>query len=226
MTHSHPHAGSAALLEVLGPRSRAAVALARVIDPASIPAHIGGLSCHDAAALLARDDHHMAIRLLAGWLSTRESIWWACLCLEQILKWGADIGPPAVLTQVAQWVNLQDQAIATELAALTQDGKHVNTLATAVALTRANISPDAKHPVAPKPGLAHRMAALAILGASSPIPDAFRQPCLHHLIELGLDVAECMHLWVERAIPYHPGLRSESARAIFSTSGNIWENWK
>ena len=226
MTQPHPPAGSAALLGVLGPRSRASAALARVVDPASIPAHIGGLSCHDAAALLARDDQRMAIRLLAGWLSTREAVWWACLCLEQILKWGGDIGSPALLTRVAQWVNLQDPAIANELAAAALGQKPVDMLAAAVSLTRDNISPDVKHPVAPKPGLAHRMTALAILGASSPIPESYRQPCLHHLIELGLDVAECLHPWVEKAIPYHPGLRSESARAVLATTGNIWENWK
>ena len=65
-------------------------------------------------------------------------------------------------------------------------------LAAAVSLTRDNISPDAKHPVAPMPGLAHRMTSLAILGASSPIPESYRQPCLHHLIELGLDVAKTL----------------------------------
>ena len=226
MTPPHPPVGSPALLEVLGPRSRAAVALGRVVDPASIPAHIGGLSCHDAVALLARDDQRMAIRLLAGWLSTRESIWWACLCLEQILKWGADIGSPALLARVAQWVNHQDQAIANELAALAPGQKPVDILAAAVSLTRENLSPDAKHPVAPKPGLAHRMAALAIITASDLLPASCRKECDHHLIELGLDVAECLHLWAEHAIPYHPGLRSESARAVFSTTGNIWENWK
>lgn len=226
MTHSRPPAVSPALLGVLGPRSRASAALGRVVDPASIPANIGGLSCHDAVALLARDDQRMAIRLLAGWLSTRESIWWASLCLAQALKWGADIGPPAALTRVAQWVSLQDPAIATELAALGQGQKPAHILATAVSLTRDNMSPDTKHPVPPRPGLAHRMAALAINIASDGLPASCRKECDHHLIELGLDVAECMHLWVERAIPYHPGLRSESARAILSTSGNIWENWK
>ena len=226
MTQPHPPAGSAALLGVLGPRSRASAALARVVDPASIPAHIGGLSCHDAAALLARDDQRMAIRLLAGWLSTREAVWWACLCLEQILKWGGDIGSPALLTRVAQWVNLQDPAIANELAAAALGQKPVDMLAAAVSLTRDNISPAKGHPVAPKSGMANRMTGGAILAALARWPAKSRKACLDHLVNLGLDVAECLHLWEERAITNHPGLRSVSSRAFLSTSGNIWENWK
>lgn len=213
------------LLGVLEPRSRASVALERVVDAASIPPAVGGLSCHDAAALLSRDNPPMAIRLIAGWLSSREAVWWAALCLAQVSRCGADTGSRTAFARIVQWVN-QPDAAAAQLDSEALGSSPVSMLAAAVTLTRDNISPDARHPVAPRAGLAHRMAALSILSAAALWPADSRKACVNHLVQLGLDVAECLHLWRDKAIPYHPGLRSESARSVPPTTGNIWEKWK
>ena len=96
----------------------------------------------------------------------------------------------------------------------------------AVGFCTDNISPSKDHPVACPPGVVHKMVALSILAAANKWPGPNRKECLHHFIELGLDVAEGKHLWAEGAVPRHPGLRGNDA---FSTSlrgsGNIWENW-
>jgi hypothetical protein len=214
------------LLPALDPRARASTALGRVMDPAAIPAAIGGLSSHDAAALLARDNPPLAIRLIAGWLSTREAVWFAALGLAQVRQAGADTGSNETFQRVLRWVVQPDAGISRELGTEALGQSPVSMLAAAVMLCGDSISPDPKHPVAPRPGLSHRMAAMAILSAASLWPASSRAQCLDHLVRLGLDVAECLHLWQEKAIPYHQGLRSESARTYQPTTRNIWENWK
>jgi len=214
------------VLNVLEPQAKATVALGRVMDPAEAPAQVAGLSSSDAAQLLAREDPRMAVRLIAGWLSTREAIWWGALCLAQVRKSGADIGSAEALRRVVRWVGSPDAPNTEALAADDEGLAPAAMLARAVLLTRDNISPAKGHPVAPKPGMANRMAAAAILAALARWPAKGRKACLDHLVNLGFDVAECLHLWEERAITNHPGLRSVSARAFLSTSGNIWENWK
>lgn len=214
------------ILNVLDPQAKASMALARVMDPAEVPPAIAALTSTEAAIRLAKDDPRMAIRLISGWLSTREAVWYAALCLAQVRQAGADIGDPEALDRVVKWVKAPDGPSAEALASDSANHSPASLLARAVLQTRDNISPAKSNPVAPKPGMANRLAAMAVLGAAARWPGKNRKACVAHLVELGLDVAECLHLWEERAITNHPGLRATSSRAFLSTSGNIWENWK
>lgn len=214
------------VLSVLQPTAKAAEALGRVMDPRKVPAALGGLASSEAAQLLARENPRMAIRLIAAWLSTREAVWWGALCLAQVRKSNADIGSAEALRRVVAWVAAPEAPNAEALAGDAEGLMPTALLARAVLLTRDNISPAKGHPVAPKSGMANRMTGGAILAALARWPAKSRKACLDHLVNLGLDVAECLHLWEERAITNHPGLRSVSSRAFLSTSGNIWENWK
>ncbi|MFM7541558.1 MAG: DUF6931 family protein [Planctomycetota bacterium] len=214
------------ILNGLDPQAKASMALGRVMDGSDVPAPIAALSSTEAAVRLAKEDPRMAIRLIAGWLSTREAVWYAALCLAQVRQAGADIGDSEALARVVKWVKSPDGPNTEALAANGRDQSPASLLARAVLQTRDNISPAKSNPVAPKPGMANRLAAMAILGAAARWPGKNRGACVAHLVELGLDVAECLHLWEERAIANHPGLRATSSRAFLSTSGNIWENWK
>lgn len=214
------------VLNVLDPQVKATEALGRVMDPAEVPPAIAALSSTEAAIRLAKEDPRMAIRLIAGWLSTREAIWYAALCLAQVRKSGADIGDSDALARVVKWVKAPDGPNAEALAADGNDHSPASLLSRAVLQTRDSVSPAKSNPVAPKPGMANRFAAMAVLGAAARWPGKNRKACVAHFVELGLDVAECLHMWEERAIANHPGLRATSSRAFLSTSGNIWENWK
>lgn len=214
-------------LPVLSPNASAGEALARVMDPSDIPPGVAPLSSTSAVASLLKDQPRVAVRLIAGWLSTREAIWWAALCQAQIVKVGANPGPQNKLKAIVAWVKDPEEkswnAVARETGPA--DNSPVGILAQAVTLTAENISPVKEHPVTCSPGLAHRMAAVSILGALAAWPGPNRNECLHHFIELGLDVSEGKHLWAPNAMGSHPGLRPGSQPTTPRGTGNIWEKW-
>lgn len=215
-------------LNVLSPQIKASEAMSRVMDVDRVPAAVAGLTSSDAAMVLAKNNPRMAVRLIAGWLSTRECIWWAGLCMAQLRKAGADVGAPDLLHKIVRWVThpLPETMKPLENAGESLRSGPIGLLASGVLLTRENISPSKNHPVAPVAGLANRMAAMSILGGAGRWPADNRKACLDHMVNLGLDVAECLHQWDEKAVAAHPGLRTVSSRAFLTSSGNIWENWK
>jgi len=91
-------------LNVLSPQIKASEAMSRVMDADRVPAAVAGLTSSDAAMVLAKNNPRMAVRLIAGWLSTRECIWWAGLCMAQLRKAGADVGAPDLLHKIVRWV--------------------------------------------------------------------------------------------------------------------------
>jgi len=204
-------------LAVLAPSTPAGEALARSADKADVPPEVGGMASAAAVGALMKNNPRMLVRLIAGWLSTREAVWWGCLCQSQLLKVHETPGPTERLKAIVNWVKEPGDATRAAVGAPGDgDSTPVDMLASAVGFCTDNISPSKDHPVACPPGVVHKMVALSILAAANKWPGPNRKECLHHFIELGLDVA----------VPKHPGLRGNDA---FSTSlrgsGNIWENW-
>ncbi|RLS37313.1 MAG: hypothetical protein DWH82_10965 [Planctomycetota bacterium] len=217
-----------ALLACLKPESPADEALRRVMGADDIPAEAHGLTSSAAAALWVGKNPAMAIRLIAGWLSTREAIWWGALCQAQLVKVNAAVGPHEVLTQVVNWVR---EPVEHNREVLGKPGRGdsspIGLMAQGVVLTLDNLSPLKDHPVACPAGLAHRMTGLAVLAAASRWPGRKRADCLNHFVALGVDVADGLHLWADEAMDRHAGLRLGSVTTSGThPSGNIWEKWQ
>lgn len=210
-------------LSVLTPASPAAEALARAMAAES--AEAGDSSA--AAARLSGANPRRALQLIAGWLSTRESVWWGCLCAAQILKAGVEPGPAALLAKVLAWVKDPTPANRDAVGGILDiDGDTpAHLLARAVSFTTDNLSPCKEHPVACPTNLAHRMVAMAVLACADLWPGPNRDECEAHFVDLGLDVSEGLHLWAKGALPLHPGLRKGADPTTFRKTGNIWEKW-
>lgn len=216
------------LLATLGPNAPVAQAYGRVGDPRELPALVGGTECVKALERLRLEQPNQAIRVIAGWLSTREAIWWGALCQSQLLELVGYDQLGNNLKLVLLWV--RDPSESCRLAVANRDKNSENPsltqLATAVALTADNLSPFGASPVPAPSGLAHRLAALSILAASNEWPGGNQKDCLAHFIEIGLDVSECKYPWSEIPAPPHPGLRKQKVDTTGKRRlGNIWENW-
>jgi hypothetical protein len=214
------------MLAVLTPGTPATEALGRVLDAKAIPAQLQGVDSSSAAAILEKDHLRLAAQLVAGWLSTRESVWWGCLCSAQLMKVGTSPGASERLQAVLAWVKEPGDARREAIGPLDDmTGTPVDMLAQAVAFTTDNLSPNKDHPVACPTALAHRMVAQSVLLAIDHWPGPNKNECLAHFVELGLDVAEGQHMWTKGALPLHPGLRRGADPTTIRKTGKIWENW-
>jgi hypothetical protein len=216
------------LLATLGPNAPVAQAYGRVGDPRALSALVGGTECVKALESLRLEQPNQAIRVIAGWLSTREAIWWAALCQSQLLDLAGHDQAGETLKLVVLWV--RDPGEPTRLAvanrARVTESPSLAQLATAVTLTADSLSPFGASPVPAPAGLAHRMAALSILAAANEWPNAGQKGCLAHFLEMGLDVSECQYPWSESAMAKHPGLRPRIGNTTGKRKlGNIWEDW-
>lgn len=218
------------LLACLEPEIPASVALERIMPPCDVPKVTAGLSCVQAAGILPSIDCRAGIMLIAGWLSTRECIWWAAICQTQVTGFGGLPAESDLLAKIVQWVvNPSD----TTRHALGHPGDlqmatSVGMLATAVTCATGNRTPDLNNKDASPAGLAQRLAAQSVMTAADRWPAKTRNDCLIHFFNIGLDVTETMHLWKPGAIPCHPGLRhgATKARGGDKKLHNIWENWE
>jgi len=215
------------MLPALAPESPVAQAYGRVGEVRDLSPILCATASVDAAAGLIRDDPGTAARLVAGWLSTREAIWWGALCQSQLLDLASCRPEAELLKSVIAWA--REPADATRLAvekANTDPASPLGALAKAVAFTTANMSPVAKHPVPCPAGVAHRMVAVSVLRSADCWPAANRRECLAHFLVLGLDVSECKLHWTGDGEPARRGLRplpkpARDTRRLH----NIWENW-
>ena len=213
------------LLPVLAPATPASEALARVMNAADIPE--SGRGSANAVADWAESDPGLALRLIAGWLSTREAIWWSALCQAQLLKVAGNPGPVPLLSAIIGWTCEPSDKTRAAVGAPGDrgDASPVAMLAQAVAFTTDNLSPVKNHPVPCPPGVAHRMVALSVLTAVKLWPGSNGGDCRQHFIELGLDVSDGKLPWTPDLAPSHPGLRPVIVVPPRRTDGNIWENW-
>jgi hypothetical protein len=53
---------------------------------------------------MMREDPRHAVRVIAGWLSTREAIWWGAICQSQLMSLGEAMPEPGTLAMIIRWV--------------------------------------------------------------------------------------------------------------------------
>ena len=216
------------LLATLAPHSPVAQAYGRVGDPQDLPALLGATNCSRALENLRREQPSQAARVIAGWLSTREAIWWGALCQSQLLELAGHDQAVETLKSVVLWVRDPGESSRLSIANRNKGNESASLaqLATAVTLTADSLSPYGASPIATPMGLAHRMAALSVLAAANEWPTTGRKDCLDHFLDIGLDVSECKYPWSQAPLAPHPGLRPQMAKAPGKRKlGNIWEEW-
>ncbi len=208
----------------------ASKALERVISNESIPAMVIGLNSVQAVSMLNITNPTLSIQLIAGWLSTREAIWWAVICNSQILKVrkGKQTDSESI-RKIAAWVNEPADKTREAVIPLGEmvSPNPIGLLTASVSLTAENISPNKSNPVICNPTLAHRLAAQSIISAAGLWGTESPHTCYLHFINIGLDITESLHLWAPGAIPPHPGLRHTAIKNKdkHEITGNIWEKW-
>mgnify|MGYP006278508579 FL=1 len=216
------------LLPCLSPSTPVREAFARLMPEAEFPALARGLASWQALSSLKDTEPRNAARLIAGWLSTREAIWWGSLCLAQLSKVGLlNQTDKAKLEKVVAWVqdpsNQSRDAVGTPQDEVSPTP--VSLLAAATALTADSMSQDKKNPVAPPIGLSHRLVAHAVLLAATLWPDRDSSSCLSHFIQVGMEVADVKILWKPEALAAHPGLRQpQMVLQPTRKLKNIWED--
>lgn len=216
------------LLPALAPHSPVALAYGRLGDVRDLPPALCAIESDKAIGVMSREDPRRAARVIAGWLSTREAVWWAALCQTQLLEMTEYQAEPGILKAVIDWVRQPGEATRNPFndPQMKPASVSLGHLVAAITLTRDSLSPFEKSPVACPTGLAHRMVALSVLAAADAWPETGRATCLAHFLELGLDVSECKLTWQDSGIDMHPGLRPAPASGNGRrTLGNIWENW-
>lgn len=218
------------LLPCLEPSTPAQEALGRLMEQDDIPGLARGFSSWQALEALSSADPRNAIRLIAGWLSTREAIWWGALCLAQLSKAGLlTDSDKEKLKKAVAWVSEPTDQNRNAVGTPQDEVKPtpVSFLATVIALTAGSISPDIKNPVVGPSGLSHRLVAHSVLLASSRWPSKDQDACMTHFIEIGIQVSDVKILWKPDALPSHPGLRQPPV-VVKVPKGlkHIWEDWK
>lgn len=215
------------MLPCLTPFSLASEAFLRVTEEESVPPLVQGLASWQAADALAQSDHRNAARLIAGWLSTRESIWWGCLCLAQLAK--AALLTPADrqrLTLAREWVEDPAEARAAKVFNGSQpvSPNPVSLICIAVGCSGGSL-PAGGQTVPGPAALSHRLVAHTVLQAAALWPGN-PDSCLHHFIKVGFSVADQSAIWKKDAVATHPGLaRPVIEKPVVKALKNIWEDW-
>ena len=92
------------LLPALAPHSPVALAYGRLGDVRDLPPALCAIESDKAIGVMSREDPRRAARVIAGWLSTREAVWWAALCQTQLLEMAEHQAEPGILKAVIDWV--------------------------------------------------------------------------------------------------------------------------
>jgi len=185
------------------------------------------LPCHDfLKALVDGGLRTDAVKFIAGWLPPREALWFATLGVWQVARLQPGTAQREIIDQVVAYVTEPSQGAWSAFGSLTQaakDSSPTGLLIQAAILTGDNICPYPKKTIRPKPGLAGKAAANALVAAASKWPGKDRNACLDSFIALGLEIAEGKHLWAPNPDQKYPGLRTASRDSMFGKTRNIWE---
>lgn len=144
------------------------------------------------AALIAAKRHLDALRFAAHALSTEDAIWWACLCLWEFYRPNPSADVTHVLETTVTWLQEPSDEHRREVdAAGKAAGVHTpsGSLATAVFFSGGSVSLPDLPEVAPKPDMAAKNAANAVLLAcrsGAPVDNIHMQ---NHCLFLALEVA-------------------------------------
>ena len=146
-------------------------------------------------ALVAQEHGDEAVAFLAHALPRRDTIWWGCLCLWDVVRPAPSAVEDAALGQIVQWVlepsEPRRRAIAE--AADSLEDSPVEFLAQAVTYSGETISAPGLPVVPPPPYLAHRLVAGAIRLAVATGDDS--ADLLRNYLEWGIDIADGKLHW-------------------------------
>lgn len=216
------------LLPTLLPHSPVGQSYGRQGDPLELEPALCLQQTNMAIGGLIRESPRLAVRVMAGWLSTREAVWWSLLCQTQLRVIPGALINPGCLRDVYSWV-LQPNDTNKEAAAgnlQRNDPDSLRFCIDAIRYTTGNLSPSDKFPVSPPSGLSNRMAALSVTTAADEWKRETGNDCLGHFLEIALDVSECKCHWGDPQKESHPGLRyTPPVKVLRRRLGNIWEGW-
>jgi len=207
------------LLPVLAPHSPVALAYGRLGDVRDLTPALCAIESAKAIGVMNKENPRKAARVIAGWLSTREAVWWAALCQSQLLEIPGIQPETEILKAVIEWVRQPGEV--TRAPFNNQQMKPASVslghLVAAITLTRDSLSPVEKSPVPCPAGLAHRMVALSVLAAADEWPEPGRAACLAHFLG-----------WMS-PIASSPGMRPPSRNTpdcgMIPTRSRAGRNW-
>lgn len=148
--------------------------------------------------LLEHKLYEDAIRFLSYLLPTRQAVWWGCMCVWHVARPEASSTAGAALEAVFRWVHdpSEDNRRAAEAAAQAAGpGTPAGALAMAVFLSGGSISLAKLPEVLPKPFLAAKTVANAVLAAARKVKPAQVPEMQRNLLNIGHDVAQGKNLW-------------------------------
>lgn len=139
-----------------------------------------------------------AIRLLSYTMPTRQAVWWGCLCVWHISKPEPSEKEAAALQAVFQWIQQPSEEARRAAEAAGQaagPGTPAGALAMVVFLSGGSISLPKQPEVLPKPFLAARTVANAVLAASRKAKPAQIAEVQSNFLTIGHDIAQGKNLW-------------------------------
>ena len=154
--------------------------------------------------LIEKQRHADATRFLAHALAKREAVWWACLCIEQML--GPEPAPAAAAAVKAarSWVidpSDENRRAAFPAAEAAKVGSPAGCAAMAAFLSGGSLAPPNLTAVPPADHLTADMVACSLALATVIKEPEKASEKYTSFLKLGLEVAEGQHLWAESPQP-------------------------
>jgi hypothetical protein len=185
--------------------------------PASLLLHEDHTPQHFFAELTKARLWNDAVRFAAEFLTPREAVWWASLCLWQVVRREAS---PSIevdtLQRVVQWVRRPNEVQRRRLEpAMHSTDNHplARSLAVAAFYSGESVSPADQPQVAPPPGQTPRSVASVVALAARLVPPPLHEPCLLHFLKLAGEVSRGEVPW-SNGLPVDSQLDSNEAAHV------------
>jgi hypothetical protein len=156
------------------------------------------------AVVMEKGLHADAARFLAHALPKREAVWWACLCVEQML--GPEPAPAAAAAVKAarSWVidpSDENRRAAFPAAEAAKVGSPAGCAALAAFLSGGSLAPPNLTAVPPADHLTADMVAWSLAMAAVIKEPEKASEKYTSFLKLGLEIVEGQHLWAETPAP-------------------------
>ena len=154
--------------------------------------------------LIEKQRHADAARFLAHALPKREAVWWACLCIEQML--GPEPAPAAAaaVNAARSWVidpSDENRRATFPVAEAAKVGSPAGCAAMAAFLSGGSLAPPNLTAVPPADHLTADMVACSLALATVITEPEKASEKYTSILKLGLEIVEGQHLWAESPQP-------------------------
>ena len=139
--------------------------------------------------LLAREKYADAIKFLAAALSTRQAVWWGCLCIQLAGGNELSVAEKAAVRAAARWALDASEINRQEAARCIVKNNPAGALAQAVGWTGGSLSKPGLPVVPPDPQLPASALTGALLQAAVRCPPAKIKDRFRHFLVLGIGIA-------------------------------------